>query len=107
MHPTSKFGEMQVDGDRVSEFNEKPTQVQGFVSGGFFISSGRSSTTTSTTREDLFLEHAPLGRLARDGQLTVNRHEGFWAAMDTYKDYQQLNNLWNVDPWLPNTGARS
>ena len=101
VHPTSKFGEMQVSGDQVSEFNEKPTQVQGFVSGGYFMFERSFLDDYLDDREDLFLEHEPLGRLARDGQLTVNRHEGFWAAMDTYKDYQQLNDRWATGnaPW--------
>ncbi|NMH98945.1 glucose-1-phosphate cytidylyltransferase [Pseudonocardia acidicola] len=101
VHPTSKFGEMQVDGDRVAEFNEKPTQVTGFVSGGYFMFERSFLDDYLNDDEGLFLEHEPLQRLARDGQLTVNPHEGFWAAMDTYKDYQQLNALWATGqaPW--------
>jgi glucose-1-phosphate cytidylyltransferase len=51
--------------------------------------------------EGLFLEAEPLQRLARDKQLTVNPHEGFWAAMDTYKDYQYLEAKWasGEAPW--------
>ena len=101
VHPTSKFGEMQVSGDKVSEFNEKPTQVTGWVSGGYFMFERSFLDDYLDDAEDLFLEHEPLGRLARDGQLTVNQHEGFWAAMDTYKDYQALNERWAEGraPW--------
>lgn len=101
VHPTSKFGEMQVSGDRVAEFNEKPTQVDGFVSGGYFMFDRTFLDDYLDDTPGLFVEHEPLGRLARDNQLTVNRHTGFWAAMDTYKDYQHLNELWATGkaPW--------
>jgi glucose-1-phosphate cytidylyltransferase len=103
VHPTSKFGEMQVgdSGDAVVEFNEKPTQVDGWVSGGYFVFESSFLDDYLDDDEDLFLEAKPLQKLARDSELTVNRHEGFWAAMDTYKDYQQLNELWSTGqaPW--------
>jgi glucose-1-phosphate cytidylyltransferase len=101
VHPTSKFGEMQVDGNVVAEFNEKPTQVTGWVSGGYFVFEKSFLDDYLDDEEDLFLEAEPLQRLARDKQLTVNKHEGFWAAMDTYKDYQALNGLWAAGdaPW--------
>lgn len=101
VHPTSKFGEMQVDGDAVAEFNEKPTQVTGWVSGGYFVFDRSFLDDYLDDSEDLFLEAEPLQRLARDQQLTVHRHEDFWAAMDTYKDYQSLNEQWasGEAPW--------
>ncbi|ANY05610.1 glucose-1-phosphate cytidylyltransferase [Pseudonocardia sp. HH130630-07] len=101
VHPTSKFGEMQVDADRVVEFNEKPTQVTGFVSGGFFAFRREFLTDYLDDDPQLWLEHTPLQRLARDGQLNVHRHDGFWSAMDTYKDFTYLNELWSTGeaPW--------
>lgn len=103
VHPTSKFGEMQVEGDRVVEFNEKPTQVTGFVSGGFFAFRREFLDTYLGDPGDdgVWLEHEPLQRLARDGQLNVHRHEDFWSAMDTFKDYEYLNSLWarGEAPW--------
>ena len=101
VHPTSKFGEMRVDGDYVAEFNEKPTQVTGWVSGGYFAFKRSFLDDYLDDEEDLFLEAEPLQRLARDKQLTVNKHEGFWAAMDTFKDYEALNKLWAKGdaPW--------
>jgi glucose-1-phosphate cytidylyltransferase len=109
VHPTSKFGEMQVDGDLVAEFNEKPTHVNGWVSGGYFVFERSFLDDYLDDDDDLFLEAAPLQKLARDGQLTVNMHEGFWAAMDTYKDYEWLNRHWATGeaPWkLWTDGAR-
>jgi glucose-1-phosphate cytidylyltransferase len=108
VHPTSKFGEMQVDDNVVVEFNEKPTRVTGWVSGGYFVFEKSFLDDYLDDKEDLFLEAEPLQRLARDKQLTVNKHEGFWAAMDTYKDYQALNGLWadGSAPWKLWEGER-
>ncbi|OLL93706.1 Glucose-1-phosphate cytidylyltransferase [Pseudonocardia sp. Ae356_Ps1] len=102
VHPTSKFGEMNVEGDKGDEFNEKPTQVSGFVSGGFFAFRREFlAEYLDSESDDLWLEHEPLQKLARDGQLNVHRHDGFWCAMDTYKDFQYLNGLWSRGdaPW--------
>jgi len=101
VHPTSRFGEMRVEGDRAIEFNEKPTQVTGFVSGGFFAFERTFLDDYLDDDPQLFLEHRPLQRLAQDGQLTVNKHVGFWAGMDTYRDYMYLNGLWaeGKAPW--------
>jgi glucose-1-phosphate cytidylyltransferase len=101
VHPTSKFGEMQVVGNEVVEFNEKPTQVSGFVSGGFFMFKREFLDDYLDDDPMLWLEREPLQRLARDNQLTVHPHEEFWCAMDTYKDYQYLNGRWadGDAPW--------
>lgn len=87
--------------DEVVEFNEKPTQVSGFVSGGFFMFRREFLDVYLDDDPNLWLEREPLQRLARDGQLGVHRHEDFWCAMDTYKDYQYLNGLWSAGdaPW--------
>lgn len=100
VHPSSRYGEMRVDGDQVVEFNEKPTQPEGFVSGGFFVFN-RGIFDYLHDDPDLFLEYAPLQHLARDGQLSVYRHEEFWLGMDTYRDFELLNQLWasGEAPW--------
>lgn len=101
VHPTSKFGEMQVCDDLVEEFNEKPTKVTGYVSGGFFAFRREFVDNYLDDDPKLWLEHEPLQRLARDKQLTVFPNEDFWRAMDTYKDYMELNELWasGAAPW--------
>jgi glucose-1-phosphate cytidylyltransferase len=100
VHPTSRYGEMTVDGDHVVEFNEKPTVPEGFVSGGFFAFQRRFFDYL-TTDEDLFLEQGPLGKLAQDGELKVHPHTGFWMGMDTFREYTLLNDLWSTGeaPW--------
>ena len=96
VHPTSRYGEMRVHGDTVVEFSEKPKLGEGWVSGGFF--SFRREMVDQYVPDDeveLMLEGAPLQRLAADGQLGVYSHEGFWMGMDTYRDWNELNGLWD------------
>ncbi len=103
VHPTSRFGELRVDpGTKlVTEFNEKPTVATDLVSGGFFVFQREFLDLYLDDDPDLFLEHRPLQQLARDGELAVFPHEGFWMGMDTYRDYLQLNALWDSGnpPW--------
>ena len=90
--PFSQFGVMETDGDRVTGFREKP-QVEGYVNGGFFVFE-RGVFDYLEGPDDLELEKEPLQNLARDGQLCVYRHDGFWRAMDTFKDVQALSAIW-------------
>lgn len=97
VHPASRYGEMHVDdtGTKVVEFNEKPTLATGWVSGGFFMMKREfiDSYLADIADEDM-LEKTPLQRVARDGQLSVFEHEGFWMGMDTFRDWKELNELW-------------
>lgn len=99
VRPTSRYGEMTVDGTRVFEFNEKPIS-EGFVSGGFFVFE-REFLSYLTDDPNLFFEHAPLQNLARDGELAVYAHDDFWMGMDTHRDLTELNQLWSdgSPPW--------
>jgi glucose-1-phosphate cytidylyltransferase len=100
VHPTSRYGEISVEEGRALEFNEKPTVAEGIVSGGFFVFQ-REVFDYLGAAPDLALEHEPLRRLARDGQLSVYIHDGYWHAMDTYRDYLHLNDVWRAGgaPW--------
>ncbi len=100
VHPTSRYGEMHVSGEQVTEFNEKPTMADGYVSGGFFFFQ-RPFFDYLSDDPGLFLEEEPLRRLATDGQLRKFTHEGFWMGMDTFRDYAALNDLWSKGeaPW--------
>lgn len=103
VHPGSRYGEMKVDGglSAVTEFNEKPTLADGWVSGGFFAFDRAFITDYLDDDPDLLLERRPLQNLAVDGQLTVNPHEGFWMGMDTFRDWTELNQMWDRGdaPW--------
>jgi glucose-1-phosphate cytidylyltransferase len=103
VHPGSRYGEMKVNAERqaVTEFNEKPTLADGWVSGGFFAFERRFLDDYLDDDPELLLERRPLQRLAADGQLTVYPHEGFWMGMDTFRDWTELNQLWDAGeaPW--------
>lgn len=101
VHPASRYGEMHVDGNAVVEFNEKPTLATGWVSGGFFMFQRSFIDKYLDDDPSLLLEKAPLQHLARDGQLSLFEHEGFWMGMDTFRDWTELNALWDRGnpPW--------
>jgi glucose-1-phosphate cytidylyltransferase len=98
--PPSRFGELDVDGDRIVSFMEKPALVSGYISGGFFVLNRRVFDFIGDIPELVF-ELNVLPELARQGQLMAYRHEGFWHAMDSSRDHQVLNDLWNTgrSPW--------
>ncbi|HET7218705.1 MAG TPA: glucose-1-phosphate cytidylyltransferase [Vicinamibacterales bacterium] len=93
VHPSSRFGELMVTGDRVSQFSEKPQTHKGLINGGFFVFE-RQALEYLSDDANCVLEREPLERLSNDGQLAVYQHAGFWQCMDTYRDYQHLNHLW-------------
>ena len=95
----SRFGILETDGaGRVTGFREKPL-VDQLINGGFFVFE-RAALPYLEGGDDLVLEQAPFHDLARDGQLAVYEHAGFWRAMDTFKEAQELNSLWETDaPW--------
>jgi len=94
INPSSGFGELGVKADRVESFTEKPENRKGLYSGGFFVFN-REFFSLLSDRQDCDLEYGPLEQLARDGQLMVYRHRGFWACMDTQRDMDHLNGLWD------------
>ena len=97
----ARFGELQVTGERVTSFREKPQTLEsGLISGGFFVfESGIFDYLTQ--EETCDLEYGALERLAHDGQLMVYRHDGFWFCMDTLRDVEALNKMWSEGqtPW--------
>jgi glucose-1-phosphate cytidylyltransferase len=95
VHPSGRYGEIVIDGDDVTAFNEKQPQT-GFINGGFFLFERPFvDEYLDADATDEMLEHAPLQRLARDGRLGIHRHEGFWMGMDTFRDWKELNSLWD------------
>lgn len=93
INPASRFGELKVDGSRVTSFMEKPEETHTLASGGFFVLNPGFFDYLSDA-EDCDLEKGPLEDAARDSQLMVYRHERFWCCMDTYRDVEYLNALW-------------
>ena len=99
-NPPSRFGEFKLDGKNVERFDEKPDLADKWINGGYFFFE-RSFLDYLSTDPDCVLERAPLVKLADDGQLSVYKHPGFWACMDTKRDMDQLNELWasGDPPW--------
>ena len=100
--PSARFGELKIDGERVVSFSEKPQgHGGGLVNGGFMVMN-RGLFEYLTEDPSCDLEFGPLEKVARDGQLMVYRHAGFWACMDTLRDTDFLNDLWNRNaaPWM-------
>jgi glucose-1-phosphate cytidylyltransferase len=99
VRPVSRFGILEVGRTaNVSAFREKP-QVQEWISAGFFVF--EPGVFDYFQGDDCVMEREPLARLAADGQLMAYRHEGFFFAMDTYREYEHLNAMWNSGdaPW--------
>jgi glucose-1-phosphate cytidylyltransferase len=98
VRPLSRFGVVELDGgSAVQRFREKP-HVDGWVNAGYFVF---EPGVFDYLNEDSVLEEEPLASLAQDGQLMAFRHEGFWQPMDTYRESQLLNGLWEGGraPW--------
>jgi glucose-1-phosphate cytidylyltransferase len=97
--PMSRFGIIDLaPGNRVGSFNEKP-KSDGLMSAGYFVLDRR--VFDYLDGDDCTFEREPLERLARDGELMAFRHDGFFYAMDTYREYQYLNEVWasGKAPW--------
>lgn len=102
VRPPGRFGEMVGDADgQIVEFNEKPQATAGCISGGFFVAGPRLFDYLDD-REDLVFEQDPIRNLVKDGQLMLFEHDGFWQPMDTSRDYQMLNSLYEDGnaPWV-------
>ena len=100
VRPPSRFGELITEGGRVIEFGEKPQVGSSLINGGFFVFNRRVFSYLSED-DQCTLEREPLERLAKNGELMVYQHTGFWQCMDTLRDVNLLNEYWesgNV-PW--------
>ncbi len=96
--PTSRFGAMEIGSDnKVNRFAEKPKSEQ-WINGGFFIFEPKVFDYLDA---DCVLEQHPLENIAKDGQLMAFHHRGFWQPMDTFRETQELNELWSSSkaPW--------
>jgi len=100
VNPPSRFGELKLEHDEVVEFSEKPEFQDNWINGGFFFFK-REFLSYLDTAEECVLEKDPLVKLARDRQLSIWKHRKFWYAMDTQRDREYLNKLWETGsaPW--------
>lgn len=107
VNPPSRFGEICLEGNQVSGFAEKPDFANNWINGGYFFFE-REFVDYLSSGDACVLERGPMTRLARDGQLAMYRHRGFWACMDTLRDVKHLNELWALGqaPWVPTGPSR-
>ena len=101
VNPPSRFGEFKLQNDQVTKFDEKPAFRDSWINGGYFLFR-RDFLDYLSDEDACVLERDPLTNLARDGQLSMYKHSGFWACMDTQRDRDHLNKLWasGEAPWL-------
>ncbi len=99
VHPRARFGELQMQGNLVTSFKEKPQAQQGWVNGGFFVI--EPGFFDLIEGDDTTLERQPLERCAEMGELMAYNHDGFWQCMDTKRDVEYLEELWKTGeaPW--------
>jgi glucose-1-phosphate cytidylyltransferase len=99
VRPPARFGHLELDGDRIVEFTEKPQTSEGWINGAFFVL--EPGVFDYVDGDAIQWEREPLERLAADGQLMAYRHESFWQCMDTIRDKKLLEKLWveGMAPW--------
>lgn len=100
VRPAGRFGAAQVDGDAVTNFQEKPEGEAGWINAGFFVLSPRVFDLIDD--DSTVWERAPIERLAVSNRLMGFRHCGFWHAMDTLRDKHHLEEIWSSGkvPWI-------
>ncbi|MEM7167477.1 MAG: glucose-1-phosphate cytidylyltransferase [Planctomycetota bacterium] len=99
VRPPARFGLLEMKGDQVVSFSEKPQLGEGWINGAFFV---LEPGAIDYVEDDATMwERAPMEGLARDGQLMAYRHEGYWQCMDTLREKQLLQELWDSGeaPW--------
>ena len=99
VHPPSRFGELVIDNNQVSRFDEKPQTGDGWINGGFFVL--EPQVLEYIEGDSIPWERDPLQRLTEEGQLAAYKHNGFWQCMDTLRDVQLVEKLWQEGnaPW--------
>lgn len=102
VYPPSRFGELLTKGESVIKFREKPQTTEGLINGGFFVFS-KKFLEFLKPNIDCDLERGALEELARQNELKVYRHHGAWACMDTVRDLEYLNRLWDSGKSFWNT----
>ena len=102
VRPAARFGRLEITGDKVTEFSEKPQAIEGWINGGFIVF--EPEVLDYFPDFDTPLEHEPLVNLAKDGELMAYKHDGFWHPMDTLREKHELEKyvLDKNAPWMKN-----
>ena len=98
--PSARFGGLKIDGSAVTNFKEKPQSGEGYINGGFFVFN--KEIFNFIKGDDEMLEHSPLEKLVELNELMAFKHEGYWQCMDTIRDKESLQALWDTNNayWL-------
>jgi glucose-1-phosphate cytidylyltransferase len=95
----SRFGNLEISGNKIISFAEKKKINDEWINGGFFVCE-REFLKYLSPQDDCVFEQEPLKRSAADGELMMYKHTGFWQCMDTYREHQLLEELWKTHaPW--------
>jgi len=97
VHPSGRFGEMEISGDMIKEFNEKPNVGMGLINGGFMLFDKGVIKKYFRPGDNLILENEVLPNMVKDKQLGIYKHSGFWQCVDTPREYGILNHLWDTN----------
>lgn len=99
VRPPARFGDLSCNGEKVATFAEKPQTGAGWINGGFFVL--EPEIVNYIDSDETSFESTPMERLTREDQLMAYRHHDFWHCMDTLRDVQLLENMWNAGnvPW--------
>lgn len=99
VHPSARFGELDIQNNIVKSFQEKPQTTQGWINGGYFVIN--SEFFDLIENDNTILEKEPLENVAGMGELMAYRHNDYWQCMDTKRDRDALEELWqqNKAPW--------
>jgi glucose-1-phosphate cytidylyltransferase len=99
VRPPARFGHLELQGEEVAEFSEKPQTGEGWINGAYFVL--EPGVFDYIDADDIHFEREPLERLAKDRQLMAYCHYSFWQCMDTIRDKQLLQRLWDTGqaPW--------
>jgi glucose-1-phosphate cytidylyltransferase len=99
VHPPARFGHLELKGDQIVEFSEKPQTREGWINGAFFVL--EPEIADYIAGDETQWEKEPLEKLAADGQLMAYKYTGFWQCMDTLRDKRRLESIWATGqaPW--------
>jgi len=98
VRPAARFGDLEFEGDQVKSFQEKPQLHEGWINGGFFVC--QPELMDFIDDDSQMLEREPLERVVNAGELMAYKHDGFWHSMDTKRDKELLESLWERGaPW--------
>lgn len=99
VHTPERFGRIAFEGNKIAAFYEKPEHAEGWINGGYFVLN--SNVLDYIENDETIWERTSMERLTHDGQLFGYRHSGFWSCMDTLKEKNFLEELWNSGkaPW--------